>query len=87
MAHLEHICTRVTECISKRRWEDPIFERLSPNFQAFLEHSKKPYVSSGIEYVEAYKAITTANPDYRCEVLSVTVDLDEEVGEARVWMC
>ena len=84
--YLEEVAVCFARCLATHDWAHPIFEHLTEDFQAFVEHSETPFIRSAKEYIEVYKEIAAKNPNYRNEVLSVSADVDEEEGEAPVWL-
>lgn len=83
---LEERTTCVARCVAARDWAHPVFEQFAEDFQAFVEHSETPVIRSAKEYIEVYKDIAAKHPNYRNEVLSVNADVNEEDGEAMVWL-
>lgn len=84
---LERRCRRLIQLVAEQDWENPDFERLmAPNFLAFLPHSDVRTVRSRAAYIENYKSFFASYPEYRCEILDLTVYADDRSGRATVWM-
>lgn len=86
-AYLEALTTFISERLSNRDWDHPVFEQhIVPYMKAFMDHREIPLMTSRQQYIEGFKEVSRENPNYKVETVNVSATVDEEHGTASVWM-
>lgn len=85
-SHLERLCELILAALNSHQLHRHQFGSLfTPDIEGFLPHSHEWYVSTREEYLRNYEHVFERLPDYRCELLNMSTDVDENAGEGRVW--
>lgn len=86
-AYLEELTKTISQCFSDQDWTHPVIEEhIAPNIKAYMDHGEKPFAKSRGAYIAAFRKIFRKNPNYRGEIYSVSVSVNEKAGTASVWI-
>lgn len=83
--HIKDIVTRMIALANRAAWDDPeLVAHLAPNFvwDTFNIHKE----TSRAEHLEFMQTVTDRNPDFHAEIKDITVDVQEKLGRAKVWV-
>ena len=84
--YLEELGSAMCWCVSTQDWDHWAFGHITNDFEAYIEHSDKPFARTSEEYKEAYNAIARKYPGYRNELIDIDADVDEKAGLATLWI-